>query len=108
MQYPKSIDANSKAEKFAYHEFIYNVGAGLTGQVRALAGEMITISTLLAVLKLGRYWWLIPVLAITYLIGNYIIGLVLLKKNIVNRRGSVTNKLSNPELMKILKKDGTS
>ena len=102
--YPEQIDKNSTLEKFAYHEFLWNTGAGQIGQIKNIITDFLVGGALLKLLGLERYLWLIPIIGVLYIITVYILGYILQKKNLVLRRGSINNKLSNPQLMELLNK----
>ena len=101
--YPQEIDTNSRLEKLVFHEFIWNTGAGQVGQIKNIITDFAVGGVALKIFGLERFWWLVVVLGFAYIIGVYVIGFLVQRKNLVMRRGSVTNKLGNPQLMELLK-----
>lgn len=96
--------AKSKMDKFIFFENSWNTGAGTVGQVKNLISDFLFAGVILKIFNITQYWWLLPIFGITYVIGVIALGLFLIKKNIVGRRGSWANRLANPQLMRILEK----
>lgn len=100
--FPPELKIKSKMDKYLFFEMLWNTGAGMIGQFRGLAGDFLMGGVALKVFGITRYWWLLPIFGILYLLSVFILGYILIRKNVVIRRGALNNRIGNPQLMEIL------
>ena len=99
--FPKELGLEGKLYKLVFLEVIWNTGNGAVGLIKSLAGDFLLVVTVLKVFGLERYWWLVIMGGVAYVVGVFFLGLFLFRKNIIARRGNVGNKIGNPQLLNI-------
>lgn len=97
--FPPELKLRGKLDRFVFIEAIFNTGAGAVGQIQGLAGNLILLATALKVFGQAQLWWVVLLVGLAYLVGVFGLGLFLFRKNIIMRRGNLTNKISNPQLL---------
>ena len=102
--YPEYIKSNT--DKIAFHEFIWNTGSGKIGSIKGVIYDLGWGTLLVKVLGLERYWLLVPVFAVSYMIFVYGFGYFLHRSHYVYRQGDVNNRLQNPQLLRTEEKVG--
>lgn len=96
-------DIESKLDKFLYVQAIWNAGAGKTGQIKQIIGELFAGAAFLKIFGLEKYMWLLVPVGIIYMITIFLFGFFLVRKHIIIREGGMMNRISNPQIEEILK-----
>ena len=99
--YPEHI--NGTFEKIAFHEYIWNTGAGKFGSLMGVVNNLGWGTMLLAVFRLDKFFYLVPIAVISYPVMVYVLGYVLHHIKYIYRQGDVMNRLTNPQIVRIEK-----
>ena len=100
--YPEHIKGVS--DKIAFHEYIWNIGAGKIGSIMGVINNIGWGTMLLAVFHLDKFFWLVPIAVIAYPVIIYSVGYLLHVIKYIYRQGDVNNRLMNPQLVRTEKK----
>ena len=98
MFYPSRIQ--SKTDKIVFHEYIWNTGAGKIGSIKGLLYDLGWGTLIVKALHLEKYWFLVPIFAVGYMIFVYLFGYFLHRVKYVYRQGDVNNRMMNPQLLR--------
>lgn len=97
--YPDHIHGLS--DKIAFHEYIWNTGAGKFGSVMGVVNNLGWGTMLLAVFNLDKFFYLVPIAVFAYPVAVYSFGYFLHHVKYVFRSGDVLNKLQTPPFQRI-------
>lgn len=102
--YPEHLEGTM--DKIAFHEYIWNTGAGKFGSVMGVVNNLGWGTMILAVFNLNQFFYLVPIAVLAYPLAVYAFGYFLHRIKYIYRQGDVNNRLMNPQLVRTEEKVG--